>query len=145
VCAKPACCDSDSAAFNFGDKFFVEPFGHFRLGRGHKARPAPFAAVAQQRELADHEHLSAHVNQGAIHFLFVVFEDAQARCLFSHVFCITLVVVLRNAKQHQHSRPNSTDHFVVHGHTCYADALHTSSHVPVTSGPCPALPCPCEM
>ena len=64
-----------------GDKFFVVIASLFGTGGGDERRATPFAAVSEQRELADHEQRSSDFRKLEVHFPFGIFEDPQAERL----------------------------------------------------------------
>ena len=50
-----------------GHEGLVEPIGHFGRGGRHEGGAAPLAAVAQEGELGNHQHLTARIEEGAVH------------------------------------------------------------------------------
>jgi len=143
VGAKAAGGDRHAATLDGSDELFVQTFGEFRFGSANETRPPAFAAIAQQGELADDQHLPADLQQGTIHFAFVILEDPQPRGLLCHVFDVAGLIVRGNAQQHEHAAIDLSHDFLVDDDTGPADALHAGSHERTSPPPallCPALP-----
>ena len=81
MCARNRPVATRTPCPRLGDELLVNPLGLLRRRRGDEARPAAFAAIAQQRELAHHEQLAADVGQREIHLAVGVLEDRAGRRL----------------------------------------------------------------
>jgi len=70
--------DRDAALGDRVDKDTVEALGFAGRRRGGETGPPPLAAISQQSELADHEHLAGHIGERQIHLALRVVENPQA-------------------------------------------------------------------
>ena len=118
----------DAASGDLGDESPIERFGQLGRRGGHETRPPPFAGIAQQRELADHEHRAAGVRQGQVHFSFGVVEDPQAHDLVGQLPRIVQRVVGGHAQQHQQSAADLAADFTANLDPRFEDSLHACPH-----------------
>src|SRR5690606_36834983 len=99
------------------------------VGSSGAGKPRAVAAsLGGQRELADDQRLALHVEQGSVHPPLVVREDAQVHRLARQTPGLLVGVALHGADQHEDSRADLADDFVIDGDRCACDSLDEASH-----------------
>src|SRR5262249_23433537 len=92
------------------------------------ARPAALAAVAVERELADHEHLAAHLGQLQVHLALGVVEDPQAHHLVGQPTGLLGGVGLGHAQEDEQTAADLADHPLIDRHPGRAHPLEDGTH-----------------
>ena len=105
----------------------VERLGLLRSRGGDVGGAVALARVAVEGELADDEHLALRA-QRLVHAAFGVGEDPQGRDLVGEPVAHGLIVVVRDAEQHDHARADRCRGLAVDAHGGAADALHQRAH-----------------
>jgi hypothetical protein len=119
------------------DESLVEPLGDLRRRGGDETGPAAFAAVAEQRELADDEHRPADIDQRQVHLPIGIVENAKLHRLVGKLLGVGFHIALLHAEQHEQAAADLTDDLAVDGDAGPGDALEDGFHGrPLTpSGP----------
>ncbi len=108
--------------------------GLLGAGRIHPTGPTSPVGIAVQRELADHQDLTAGLGHRTIHDPVRVRHDPQVPQLGRQLAGHVLGVGMGDPHQHAQSGPDGPDHLTVHPHRRLANPLHHCSHRAIPSG-----------
>src|SRR6266550_129917 len=124
--------DTTAALTQQGHEAFVQGDRHGRRRGVDKAGAAPLAGIAVERELRDDEDAATDVGEIAVHFAFVVSEDAQTKNLFGHPRQLCIGVGRRETGEHEKAGPDLSGNPAFHPNLRTLDPLEDDSHSTVT-------------
>ena len=79
--------------------------GNLGAGSVDETGPPPLSRVSVERELADHEQISVHIGQRAVHFPFVIWENTEGYHFIGHPIDVLDAVSVRETHQKQMAAP----------------------------------------
>lgn len=106
--------DLETSAPDAGGEVKVKTLGLGRVGRLGKAGPAPGAAVAQEGELAHHEHRAAGLRHVAVHLALVVLEGAEVDDLLGEAVGVVVGVAPRHSQEDEPADADPSDAFALY-------------------------------
>ena len=101
---------------------------HLGVGRPVKGWPHPFAEIAEQGELADHEDAPAHFAQATIHATLLILEDSQADHFANQPLEVLLVILAAHSQENKQPLVNRSGDFALDPNGRSAYALGHDSH-----------------
>ena len=109
-------------------KLLVEPLGDLGLGCFGEARTVALLRVGDQRELADDERCTAHVDEVVVELPVHVLEDAKAGDTAGESLGVFGLVPARNAEQDAQAKPDLSHDLLGDHNPRLGDALDDRSH-----------------
>lgn len=129
VGSEDAACDGFSEfGFEGGAEGLVEGFGDGRRGGGEERRTVSFAGGGVEGELADDDDIALDFLDGAVHFAFVIGEDAHAGDFRDEPGEVIRGVAFLDAEEDEESGAGLGDGFRIDGDGGVEDALEDGSH-----------------
>jgi hypothetical protein len=125
---KAAVGDLQSRAAQPFGKISIEPVRPQRRRRVRERRPVPFAAVAVQSKLRNHQGFAARVAYRKVHLALVVFKDAEIFDLVGERFGVLLVIFFTDAEEDAQAGTDPTDRLLSHADAGFCDSLDDGAH-----------------
>ncbi|HEV2289685.1 MAG TPA: hypothetical protein VGR81_12095 [Candidatus Acidoferrales bacterium] len=126
---KHACCCWDAEGGGGAYKFFVQRFAKFGRRCLDEARAAAAACVTIERELRDSQQRAAHIEQRAVHFSYIVIENAQIHDFLGHRSGRGGVVVAAYGEQNYKAGANFTGRLAVDHNPSFGHTLQNGAQI----------------
>jgi len=100
----------------------------FGTGGFDEGRTAALARIAVQGELGHHQSLTAHVQEGTVHFALFVFKDAQMGYFSGQVLGLGVGIRVGDADQQQKAGADFGHRMSTHRHPAPGHPLDKDTH-----------------
>jgi hypothetical protein len=111
------------------NKSFIESHSQLLRRRINKARPPTLPTIAEQRELANHQHPAADIGQRQIHLSGVIFKHAQTNDFLRQPANLGVAILMPDSQEHDEPAANPPCFGALHRDMSLTHSLHTRTHL----------------